>query len=399
MTTPGIAPRGSRPRLLDRIAPLHVVQLSRDRDLLRPSPGSEPVDRQLGYARALDERAPGSRVTILVPTRGQRADGWRRGNLRVVPVEGTFGGGVGCLPVLHALHATEPIEVLTTQVPYDEAWLALTFGAWYGIPVIGQIHTDLFAEHPAASRRVRDTLRSWAARRTLAAFAAVRTVSSESGTSIARFAAHLPLATIPVPVPMVARGSRIVAQKQPRVIFVGRLAPEKDLRSWLRVARAVWQQHPEARFEIVGDGVEREPLQREAERLGLGRVLSFAGFVPHETLRDIYASASVLLLTSRTEGFGRVLVEAASQGTAAVSTALAGPRDIIINGVTGFLHEPGDIAGLARSVSRLVGEPRRATIMGAQARTLVTAKFDPERLRAAWVDLWVTTARGPGRAR
>jgi glycosyltransferase involved in cell wall biosynthesis len=396
-----VAQLNIRSRRFGQIAPLHVVHLSRDTDLLRPAPGSEPVERQLGYARALEERAPGSRVTILVQTRGQRAEGWQLENLRIVPVEGTLGGSVGCLQVLHALHKTDRIGVLTTQVPYDEAWLALTFGAWYGIPVIGQIHSDLFAEHPAASvsRRVRDTLRSWAARRTLAAFAVVRTVSSESRTSIARFAARVPLTTIPVPVPMAARGGRNGTPKQPLVIFVGRLAPEKELRQWLRVARAVWQQHPEARFEIVGDGIEREQLQREAEMLGLGRVLSFTGFVRHEQLREIYARASVLLLTSKTEGFGRVLVEAASQGTAAVSTALAGPRDIIINGVTGFLHEPGDIAGLARSVSLLVREPQRATIMGAQARTLVTAKFDPERLRAAWVDLWVTTARGRVRAR
>jgi mannosyltransferase len=100
-----------------------------------------------------------------------------------------------------------------------------------------------------------------------------------------------------------------------------------------------------------------------------------------------------VLLTSHAEGFARVLVEAASQGTAAVSTASAGPRDIIINGVTGFLHEAEDVAALADSVCVLLREPARAAMMGAQARTLVSVKFNPQRLRSAWVDLWVTTAR------
>ena len=103
--------------------------------------------------------------------------------------------------------------------------------------------------------------------------------------------------------------------------------------------------------------------------------------------------ATAVLLTSPAEGFARVLVEAASQGTAAVSTASAGPRDVVINGVTGFLHEVEDVAALADSVCVLLREPARAAMMGAQARTLVSVKFNPQRLRSAWVNLWVTTAR------
>src|SRR6185295_14936612 len=128
----------------------------------------------------------------------------------------------------------------------------------------------------------------------------------------------------------------------------------------------------------------RARLEHEAAALGLRDVLSFEGFVPYARLREVYARASALLLTSRSEGWGRVLVEAASQGTPAVSTSLSGPRDVVINGVTGFLHEPGDVDGLARSVSTLVGEPQRAALMGARARQLVAVKFNPATLRAAW---------------
>jgi glycosyltransferase involved in cell wall biosynthesis len=195
---------------------------------------------------------------------------------------------------------------------------------------------------------------------------------------------------------MVSSHKRIAASrdKQPLVIFVGRLAPEKDLSTWLKVARAVSQLHPDTRFEVIGDGPERARLEHEAAALGLRGVISFSGFVPYARLREVYARASALLLTSRSEGFGRVLVEAASQGTPAVSTSLSGPRDVVIHGVTGFLHELGDIDGLTRSVSMLVSQPQRAAAMGARARSLVTVKFDPQRLRAAWVDMWIDTATG-----
>lgn len=380
-----------------RLYPLHVVQISRDVGLLQPSFDSEPVQRQLAYARELEERAPGALVTIIVLAPGCSRDGWRHENLHVVPVGGPLRGSMRCLRTLHSLHRTTPISVMTTQVPYDEGWLVLAAGRWHGIPVIGQIHSELFAELPPAQTAggVARALRGWATRRTLGAFAAVRIVSSEARTSIARFAATVPLATIPVPVAMVSSHARVgpSPHKEPLVIFVGRLAPEKDLSTWLKVARAVSEQHPDARFEVIGEGPERARLEQEAAALGLSSVLSFTGFVPYFRLRAVYARASALLLTSRAEGFGRVLVEAASQGTPAVSTSLSGPRDVVINGVTGFLHEVGDVAGLTRSVSTLVSQPQRAAVMGARARALVTVKFDPERLRAAWVNLWIDTAR------
>jgi glycosyltransferase involved in cell wall biosynthesis len=391
---------------------LHVVQISRDAGLLRPSFDSEPVQRQLAYARELKKRVPGALVSIIVLAPQSRAAGWVCDNLQVVPVCGPLRASVSCLRAIHLLHRTTPISVMTTQVPYEEGWLALAAGRWYGVPVIGQIHSDLFVEHPAAQAlarrsdakaaagRVARAVRGWAARRTLTAFDAVRTVSSETRTSISRFAATVPLTTIPVPVPMVSSHTRIAPSpdKQALVIFVGRLAPEKDLSTWLKVARAVSQLQPETRFEVIGDGPERSRLEHEAAALGLRGVLSFKGFVPYARLREVYARASVLLLTSRSEGFGRVLVEAASQGTPSVSTSLSGPRDVVINGVTGFLHEPGDVDGLTRSVSTLLSQPRRAAAMGVRARELVTVKFDPERLRAAWVNLWIDTARAGQRA-
>lgn len=382
--------------------PLHVVQLSRDTGLLELSADAEPVERQLEYARELDRRVPGALVTIIVVGRHGGAVSWQRENLRVVPllVGSSLRAGLDCLRALHTLHEITPISVITTQTPNDEGWLALAVGRWHRIPVIGQIHSELFAESAdsLAAEGFAQALRRWLTRRTLRGFAAVRTVSSESRTSIARLAATVPLATIPVPVPMVCSHTRVRAfpHREPLVIFVGRLAPEKDLSAWLRVAHAVSHLHPEARFKVIGDGQERSRLEDEAVALGLGGVLSFEGFVPNSRLRDVYATAAVLLLTSRAEGFGRVLVEAASQGTPAVSTSLSGPREVVINGVTGFLHEPGDVDGLARSVSTLVSHPHRAAAMGARARAFVTVKFDPERLRAAWVDLWIRTARAGG---
>jgi len=316
----------------------------------------------------------------------------------VVAVPATARGLLALPGILQGLHRTTPINVITTQVAYDEGWLALALGRWHRIPVIAQIHSDLFASPPrlAARPRLARAVHRWMTRTLLRAFAAVRTVSSSNRATVARLAPRVPLATIPVPVAMVpSRRSAASATpaKEPLVLFVGRLAPEKDLLTWLQVASIVSRRHPDARFVLAGEGPERARLQVAAMKLGLAGVTEFAGFVPYSELPGLYAKATAVLLTSRAEGFARVLVEAASQGTAAVSTASAGPRDIVINGVTGFLHEPGDVAALADSVCVLLREPARAAMMGAQARTLVSVKFNPQRLRRDWVDMWLATAR------
>ena len=345
---------------------VHVVQISRDGDLLRLPSSSEPVQRQLDYARELSLRAPGSTVTIIVFNSRAAGLGWRRENVHVVPVPASGRGALALPGILQALHRTTPISVITTQVPYDEGWLALALGRWHRIPVIAQIHSDLFARPARAGLRQRlaGAAHHWITRTLLSGFAAVRTVSSSNRTSVAKLAPRVPLATIPVPVAMVpSRRSASACEpaKEPLVLFVGRLAPEKDLLTWLHVASIVSRRQPDARFVIAGEGPELARLQVAAATLGLARAINFAGFVPYSELPRLYARATAVLLTSRAEGFARVLVEAASQGTAAVSTASAGPRDVVINGVTGFLHDAGDVAALADSVCVLLREPARAS--------------------------------------
>lgn len=375
---------------------MHVVQVSRDGDLLRLPHDSEPVQRQLDYARELAARAPGSSITILVLSTNPGS--WQQQNVRVIGLPANALTALELPRTLHALHRAKPISVITTQVPYDEAWLALAMGRVCRIPVIAQVHSDLFADAPRAGlmRRVYNAAHRWTTRRMLNAFAAVRTVSSANRAAIGRVARHRHSATIPVPVPMVSTGRSMAARlsvKEPLVLFVGRLAREKDLLTWLEVAREVSASQPAARFVLVGEGPERARLEQAVTRFGLSDVVTFAGFLPNNELPNVYAKATAILLTSPSEGFARVLVEAASQGTAAVSTISAGPRDIVINGVTGFLHDTGDVTGLAHSLVTLLADPARAAMMGAQARAFVSVKFDPRRLRSEWVDLWLETAR------
>jgi glycosyltransferase involved in cell wall biosynthesis len=155
----------------------------------------------------------------------------------------------------------------------------------------------------------------------------------------------------------------------------------------------VAQQVPEARFEIVGDGPEREALEADARRQGLDRSVQFTGPIPYAALGAAYGRASVFLLTSHYEGFGRVVAEAALHGLPVVAPEIAGVEDIIIQGVTGFLHAPGDVAGMSASVIRLLQENALRIEMGRRARQSVLKRYDPQRLTQEWVALLIASAK------
>src|SRR5262249_45089862 len=124
---------------------LHVVQVSRDASLLDPGRGAESRARQRAYAAELEAERPGSRMTVLVLSREQNSAGWREQCLTVTSVADRAGGLLRLLPALLRLQRKRPIDVLTTQSPFEELWLALLFARWWSVRVVAQIHFDPFA--------------------------------------------------------------------------------------------------------------------------------------------------------------------------------------------------------------------------------------------------------------
>lgn len=111
------------------------------------------------------------------------------------------------------------------------------------------------------------------------------------------------------------------ARQPPTVVFAGRHIPEKGVLSIPPAIAAARERVPDLRALIVGDGAQRPQLLADVERLGLGDAISAPGFVDRETLDAAMASATCLLLPSSREGYGMVVIEAASTGTPSVVVA------------------------------------------------------------------------------
>jgi glycosyltransferase involved in cell wall biosynthesis len=131
------------------------------------------------------------------------------------------------------------------------------------------------------------------------------------------------------------------------------------------------------RCMIVGEGPERERLQAEAERYGVAGRVVFAGFqaeaVSYINTFDVFA------LPSEREGLPRVILEAMLMGKPVVASAVSGPSELVVDGVTGFLCPPGDAGAWHEALRRLVMDEDLRKRMGEAGRQRVVEHFSIER--------------------
>jgi glycosyltransferase involved in cell wall biosynthesis len=160
---------------------------------------------------------------------------------------------------------------------------------------------------------------------------------------------------------------------KPLIGMVASFKPQKSPLDFVRVASHVCRQRSDAHFVMVGDGELRQAVEEEIRRLGLSQSITLTGW--RRDVPEIMKCLDVFLLTSGWEGLPRVYLEALSCGVPAVGTCVDGAAEVVIDGVNGFLKEPGDVEGLADRVLWLLNHPEEAKVMGAQGISF-SEKFD-----------------------
>ncbi len=189
-----------------------------------------------------------------------------------------------------------------------------------------------------------------------------------------------------IPNPVESFGTEVSPLDSLRVIAVGRLTYEKNFASLIRAFAIVAVRCPGWRLDIFGEGNEREMLGKMISDLGLEGIVSLKGI--SRNIQEELLSSSVLALTSRFEGFGMVLTEAMASGLPVVSYACpCGPKDIIADGVNGFLVPEGDEQMLADRVCELIVNTILRKKMGAAALHK-SQQYSLDRIIPMWMDLF-----------
>jgi glycosyltransferase involved in cell wall biosynthesis len=171
---------------------------------------------------------------------------------------------------------------------------------------------------------------------------------------------------------------------RPLVLAVGRLKAPKD---FLTLVRALALLRPGS-FDalIVGEGPDRPVLEGEARRLGLEDRVRFAG--ERHDVPDLLADADVFVLSSSSEGLPVSVLEAMAAELPVVASRVGGMPELVLDGVTGLLVEPGDPDELAAAIDRLVADGDLRRSLGVCGRAYSESHFDPDSFARAHVNLY-----------
>ncbi len=165
---------------------------------------------------------------------------------------------------------------------------------------------------------------------------------------------------------------------------VGRLAPEKDHRTFLRIVEHVHRIAPDVHAVVVGDGQMRGELEALARSMGLADVVTFLG--ERVDARQLTAGLDVFVLPSAIEGFPNVLLEAAFLGVPAVASRVGGSPDVLSD--AGDTFEVGDAAAAAQRILQLLDDPASALGRAEETRTRAFTMFTADRAASRWFALY-----------
>lgn len=155
--------------------------------------------------------------------------------------------------------------------------------------------------------------------------------------------------------------------------YVGRLAPEKDVRTLLAVAKSLPPELNEnIHWLVIGGGPLREELEKEAPIN-----MRFTGYLKEDQLAEVYSASDLFVFPSPTETFGNVVLEALASGTPVIGANAGGVKNIIKPGINGYLCKPGHIQEFAEVIVKLLSNDGLRKQMGWEGRNYaLTQKWD-----------------------
>lgn len=145
--------------------------------------------------------------------------------------------------------------------------------------------------------------------------------------------------------------------------------------------------HPEMQLLIVGDGSLRKQMEEQAHKTGLEETVEFAGRQPQEKLSSDYDRIDILLMPSRSEGFGLTAIEGMARGCVVVAARTGGLPEVVRDGEVGLLHETEQIEDLVAQINKLIEKPALWKQFSNEATTYVQ-RFSFERFSQLFNNLY-----------
>ena len=240
---------------------------------------------------------------------------------------------------LRARRILGELDAIHSHTPFSLGALALWAARWARIPHVHTYHTLYVAYRHYLPPPLRPPRRM--AEVLSAAFCnrcdAVTVESTPIRDELLRYGVRVPIHVFPFGVNLRAfscpiqhdlRADLALPDRAPVLLYVGRLAPEKNVFFLLRMFREVALRRPDVLLVMIGGGPSAEDLVHEASRLGVARRVLFPGYIGHDRLVDYYRQADLFVFASKTETQGMVVLEAMAAGLPVVAIPEMGVKAV-----------------------------------------------------------------------
>ncbi|MBR2712500.1 MAG: glycosyltransferase family 4 protein [Bacilli bacterium] len=175
--------------------------------------------------------------------------------------------------------------------------------------------------------------------------------------------------------------------KEKRMISVGRLSKEKGYMDLLSISKDIFKDNKDWTLDIIGDGSERDSLQKYIRENNLSKNVKLHGFKDKDFINNLLSKSSIYLMTSYTESFGIVLIEAMNYGLPVIAFSDAeGAREIIKNNKNGYLIDDRDKSKYIDKVNELINDYDLRVKLGTEGKK-DSKDYDPEIVYKKWIDL------------
>ncbi len=273
-------------------------------------------------------------------------------------------------------------QLVHIQTPFIAHYAGLEMARDLGVPVVTTYHT-FFEEylHHYARMVPASLTRALARGFSRGQCNATDGVVAPSGAmcdALRRYGVTVPIEVIPTGIPLeqfqggdraAFRRAHDLGAQQEVALFVGRVAHEKNIALLLQVAERLRYRRPDFVLLIAGEGPALVSLQAQAQKLGLGGVVRFIGYLDRNAgLIDCYRAADLFVFGSTTETQGLVLLEAMAMGLPVVAIPLMGARDILLP-EQGCLCAKDDAIDFAEKVERVLQQPDLHRRLATEAQT------------------------------
>lgn len=200
--------------------------------------------------------------------------------------------------------------------------------------------------------------------------------------------------------------SELQAGDRPLIGMVGRLTAQKGIEYFLAAARKLLAEFPDLIFPIVGDGPDREKLERMARELNIEKSVRFTG--ARKDIANVYASLDIFVLASIDEGMPMALLEAMASGRPVVATDVGAVSQIVVSGETGILVRSADAGELANAIAALLRDPALRARLASNGQAKVRGQFSSQVMTQNYCKLYTrildgirfkTAAAAPTKAR